>query len=136
MYMQNQRVRANERGRESNAANWEKTTFFPVCHCELRLFLICDNLWHTKPYFIFQFYSFSLSIHLKPKKNERNEQENGSIEALHWYEMVQCEKCIVFFCCELAHFCISVLWYCFIFVSWNWQPFFLLLLNVYLSRTI
>lgn len=38
-------------------ARWSmKNHFFPsICHCELPLFLICDNLWHTKPYFIFQF---------------------------------------------------------------------------------
>lgn len=78
-------------------ARWSmKNHFFPsICHCELRLFLICDNLWHTKPYFIFQFclaaffcaLCFAPILQFSRKKWEYmksmcNAREMESIEAL------------------------------------------------------
>lgn len=53
--------RARAQLTKGNKKNRQRSILFQLgltakrCHCALHSFLICDNLWHTKPYFIFQF---------------------------------------------------------------------------------
>lgn len=91
-----QRVESHKMREEKKTAS--QPFFFTdtqrVCHCELCLFLICDNLWHSKSYFIFQFcahfFAFmrmraltSLHVEEKPFRKNWGEKIVKSIEAFH-----------------------------------------------------